>query len=104
MTGNDVIAAAPWIYFGTTVAAVCIRLLGLRRISSRRADRPSPASARDDRSGGGGGEGMSAQHTRQVLSGHERSSDPAGNPASAAGWPGRRPSLSPLSECWRSSG
>jgi hypothetical protein len=23
MTGNDVIAAAPWIYFGTTVAAVC---------------------------------------------------------------------------------
>jgi len=35
MTGNDVIAAVPWIYFGVMVAAVCIRLLGLRRTSSR---------------------------------------------------------------------
>jgi H+/gluconate symporter-like permease len=45
MIGSDLIVEIPWIVFGLTLAAVCLRLRRFRRLSGRSGDRESEAPA-----------------------------------------------------------
>jgi hypothetical protein len=45
MIGNDLIVEIPWIVFGLTLAAVCLRLRRFRRLSGRSGDRESETPA-----------------------------------------------------------
>ncbi|HEY2077518.1 MAG TPA: hypothetical protein VGH53_14385 [Streptosporangiaceae bacterium] len=47
MIGSDLIVEIPWIVFGLTLAAVCLRLRRFRRLSGRPGDRESEAPAVD---------------------------------------------------------
>jgi hypothetical protein len=48
MTGIDLIAAAPWAFFGVVLSAVCIRLLRSRRAEPRHGPADQvPAGHRD---------------------------------------------------------
>jgi hypothetical protein len=48
MTGIDLIAVAPWVFFGAVLSTVCIRLLRSRRAEPRHGPADQvPASHRD---------------------------------------------------------
>jgi hypothetical protein len=47
MNGSDLIVEIPWIVFGLSLAAVCLRLRRFRRVSGRPRDREPQPPAED---------------------------------------------------------